>query len=146
MIRKHVSLLVLCMLAAFAVACGGGNNAANGGGTGGGGSSGPDFSTPSGLLAAFKDAFETLDSAKLEACYSAEKWKEVGEKRKKEFEEFKKEGMSVTLVWNDADIKVEGDKATLRAKIKVKMKDGKEEEDGEGIEMVKIDGKWKLSR
>jgi hypothetical protein len=128
-------------LMGFPAACGEGDSSGSGGG--GGGPSGTDASTPQAAMKMLEDAFTSMDLAKFEACYTAEAWKEG--KMKKEIEEMKKEGMSVSISWTDADIKVEGDKAVGSARMKFKMKNGKEEQENEKFHMVKVDGKWRFA-
>jgi hypothetical protein len=128
-------------LMGFPAACGKGDSSGSGGG--GGGPSGTDASTPQAAMKMPEDAFTSMDLPKLEACYTAEAWTEG--KMKKEIEEMKKEGMSVSISWTDADIKVEGDKAVVSAKMKFKMKNGKEEQENEKFYMVKVDGKWRFT-
>lgn len=84
-----------------------------------------------------------MDLARFEACHTAEVWKEG--KIQKEVEEMKKDGMSISITWTDADIKVEGDKAVAATKMKFKTKDGKEEEESEKFHLVKADGKWRFT-
>ncbi|KAF0241906.1 MAG: hypothetical protein FD180_4196 [Planctomycetota bacterium] len=144
MLKRSTLAALLMALTIFAGACGKSEPTGSGGTSGGGGAaSGPDMATPQGALKALQDAFATLDPAKFEACYTAEAWKEG--KMKKEIDEMKKEGMSISISFTDADIKVEGDKAVVATKMKFKMKDGKEEEESEKFHMVKVDGKWKFA-
>ena len=147
MIRKHVSLLVLCMLAVFAVACGGGNNAANGGGSGGGGGSGesaPDMKTPEGTLKIYAQALKDLDAAKAASCgkkADLEKNKATMEKRMAKIKEAKQ-----SLEFTFSDVKVDGDKATSKIVFIIKGPDGKElKKDEEEMPLVKEDGEWHIA-
>lgn len=139
------------VLVAFAIAltaCGkseSGGGSSSGGSSGSSAPSGPDMSTPQASLKLLNEAFSSMDPARFEAIYTAEAWKEKDGKMKKEIEEMKTEGMSMSITWTDADIKVEGDKASVRTKLKIKTKDGKEEEEGETFPMVKVDGKWRFT-
>lgn len=150
MLRKCVLAIVLAGVTMFAAACGkddSGGGGTSGGGSGGGATaSGPDLSTPQGAMKALAEAFASLDPAKFEPIYSKEAWKEGSESMKKELAKMKEDFQGVSLQWNEADIKVEGDNASVKGKLIFKMKDGKEEDDGETFRMVKEDGKWKHSR
>lgn len=143
MLKKSTLAALLMALTVFATSCGKDEPAAGGGGAA---ASGPDMSTPQGALKELQAAFASMDPAKFEAIYTAEAWKEKDGKMKKEIEEMKADGMSMSITWTDADIKVEGDKATVTTKLKFKMKDGKEEEESEKFPMVKVDGKWKFDK
>ncbi len=150
MLKKFTLAALLMAVTVLAVACGKDDSSSSGGagstgGTSGGGGapSGPDLSTPQGALKALQEAFASMDPAKFEACYTAEVWKEG--KMQKEIDEMKKDGMSISISWTDADITVEGDKAVVATKMKFKTKDGKEEEESEKFRMVKADGKWRFS-
>ncbi|MEK7469939.1 MAG: hypothetical protein AAB074_21435 [Planctomycetota bacterium] len=145
---KTCTLAALVMaLTVFAGGCGkddsGGTGNTGGTSGGGGGSSGPDMSTPQGAMKALQEAFASMDPAKFEACYTVEAWKEG--KMQKEIDEMKKDGMTITISFNEADIKVDGDKAEVATRMKFKMKDGKEEDEGEKFRMVKVDGKWRFA-
>ncbi|MCC6741726.1 MAG: nuclear transport factor 2 family protein [Planctomycetia bacterium] len=147
MLRKSSLAAALFAFAVAFTACGksesGGGSSS--GGSGSGAPSGPDMSTPQASLKLLNEAFTSMDPAKFEAIYTAEAWKEKDGKMQKEIDEMKKDGMSISITWTDADIKVEGDKASVRTKMKFKTKDGKEEEEGETFPMVKVEGKWKFT-
>ena len=142
MLKKSTLAALLIALSVVLTACGKDEPAAGGGGAA---ASGPDLSTPQGALKELQAAFASMDPAKFEAIYTAEAWKEKDGKMKKEIEETKADGMSISISWTDSEIKVEGDKAEVKAKMKFKTKDGKEEEEGETFRMVKVDGKWKFA-
>jgi hypothetical protein len=144
MLKKSTLAAVVMSLAVFAGACGKSESSGSGGSSGGGSSSsGPDLSTPQGAMKALQEAFASMDLAKFEACHTAEVWKEG--KIQKEIDEMKKEGMSISITYTDADIKVDGDKAVVATRMKFKTKDGKEEDEGEKFHLVKADGKWKFT-
>lgn len=147
MLRRSSLAAALFAFAVGIAACGksesGGGSSS--GGSGSGAPSGPDMSTPQASLKLLNEAFTSMDPAKFEAIYTAEAWKEKDGKMQKEIDEMKKDGMSISITWTDADIKVEGDKASVRTKMKFKTKDGKEEEEGETFPMVKVEGKWKFT-
>ena len=144
MIRKHVSLMLLAMLAVFAVACGGGNNATNGGSSGGGGESAPDMKTPEGTLKIYQQALKDLDAAKAASCgkkADLEKNKTSMEKRMTKVKEAKQ-----TLEFTFADVKIDGDKATCKIVFIIKGADGKEvHKDEEEMPLVKEDGEWHIA-
>ncbi|MBK8207330.1 MAG: nuclear transport factor 2 family protein [Planctomycetes bacterium] len=140
--------LTMCMLLALA-ACGGGNNGSSSS-SGGGGGSGPDFSTPKGTMTEVAAAFAANDIDRLMACYDKDflaKKREDGkteeEKMRAEFKEIADDGMKIAISFEDADIKIEGDKASVKTKMKITMKDGKTEDEGEGFELVKKGDVWK---
>ncbi|MCC7508378.1 MAG: nuclear transport factor 2 family protein [Planctomycetes bacterium] len=151
--RKAMTLgFTVCMLLALA-ACGGGNNSSSsssGGGSGGGGGSGPDFSTPVGTLKELAAAFEANDLDRILACYDKaflEKKEEdgttTGDKFRAQFKEIQDAGGSLKWSFNEADVKIEGDTASCKGKMKIKPgKDDKEMEEDESMTLVKKDGKW----
>lgn len=146
MLKKSALAALLVSLTVFTAACGKSDSGGSSGGGGPAAPSGPDMSTPQGALKELQAAFASMDPAKFEPIYTAEAWKEKDGKMKREIEEMKTEGMSMSITWTDADIKVEGDKATVTTKLKFTMKDGKEKEENEKFSMVKVDGKWKFTK
>jgi ketosteroid isomerase-like protein len=102
-------------------------------------------STPDAAMKKVADAWQSMDPAKLEACYDADTWKAKGESMKKEMKEMKEAGMSVTITWSEADITVSGDTATVKAKMKIKDKDGKEEDETETVDFKKTADGWKCT-
>jgi hypothetical protein len=125
MVRKHVTLMALVMLAVFAVACGGGNNSSNSSSGGGSSSeSGPDMKTPEGTLKIYQQALKDQDAAKAASCgkkADLEKNKTSMEKRMAKVKEGKQ-----TLEFTFSDVKVDGDKATCKIVFIIKGADGKE--------------------
>ncbi|MBZ0137365.1 MAG: nuclear transport factor 2 family protein [Planctomycetes bacterium] len=139
--------MAICLALALA-ACGGGNNSGSSTGGGGGGDTGGGGggdSTPAAALDALNAAFKSADVDKIVACYhltDAEKTelKEgVGE-----FKEIWDAGGSIRLEYKEEDIKVDGDKAEVKATLWIKEKaDGEEFSDGESYQLEKKDGTWK---
>ena len=147
MVRKHLTLMALVMLAVFAVACGGGNNSSNsssGGGGGGGGESAPDMKTPEGTLKIYAQALKDLDAAKAASCgkkADLEKNKASMEKRVAKVKEAKQ-----TLEFSFSDVKIDGDKATCKIIFIIKGPDGKElRKEEEEMPLVKEDGEWHIA-
>lgn len=127
--RKLTLSVTVLALMLFAVACGGGSK-----------------DTPNAAMEKMKDAFASLDAAKFEPLYTSEAWKSNGEKMKKELEGMKKDGVTVALSWTEADIKMDGEKASVKAKMRIKTKDGKEEDESETFELANTGGKWLFTK
>lgn len=144
MVRKHVSLMVLALLAVFAVACGGNNSSNSGSSGGGGGESAPDMKTPEGTLKIYQQALKDLDAAKAASCgkkADLEKNKTSMEKRMTKIKADKQ-----TLEFSFSDVKIDGDKATCKIVFIIKGADGKEvHKDEEEMPLVKEDGEWHIA-
>lgn len=139
----------MCLLLALA-ACGGGNNSSSSSSGGGGGGSGADFSTPKGTMTELAAGFAANDIDRILACYDKDhlaKKRDDGkteeEKLRAEFKEIVDEGSKISIKFEDADIKVDGDTAKVMTKMTFTSKDEKAEEEGEGFELVKKGDTWK---
>jgi hypothetical protein len=145
--KKAFGLTMIAMLAFALAACGGGNNSTGSNNSGGGdGGSAADFSSPKGCLAALDAAYQSKDVKKLVACYHvpAGKEAEFEEDASGEFKELWDAGGTSRLTYNEADLKIDGDKAEVKAKLMIKEKaDAEEKSDGETVRMEKKDGVWK---
>ncbi|KAA0208788.1 hypothetical protein EDM80_15285 [bacterium] len=132
------------MLATFwATACGGGNNAANAAGSASSSSSGPDLSTPAAAAKAVAEAFASGDFAKFDPIWSKTITQEKKDRMKKDYREVCDAGGNFKCEFNEADIKIEGDKAEVKSKLLITpKKDAKAEEEKETLRFVKEDGKW----
>ncbi|MCC6463847.1 MAG: DUF4878 domain-containing protein [Planctomycetes bacterium] len=147
MVRNALSVLALVMVLAVA-ACGGSNDS-NGSSSSSGGSAapaGPDYSTPAATMKAIAEAFATLDVDKMKACYGKAAGEDRLKKIESEMKQIKEDGMKFELTFKDEDIQVEGDKAKVKARLKITTKDGKTEDESETFELVKEDGLWKAVR
>lgn len=138
--------LMLCLLAL--AACGGGNNASSSSGSSsssgdGDKASGPDLSTPAGAAKAVAAAFASGDFAKFEPLWSKTVTQEKKDGMKKEYAGLVDAGGGFKFEFADADVKIEGDKASVPGKLFITPKKGeKTEEEKETMRFVKEDGKW----
>lgn len=140
--------LAICLALALA-ACGGGNESNGGGGssggacTGGGGSS--SESSPKSALESLAAAMKAKDIDKMADCFhlTAEE-KTKMKKEMGDFQEVWDAGGSIRLEFKEEEIKVDGDKAEVKATLWIKESaDGEEFSDGESYKLEKKDGIWK---
>ncbi|MBX3460291.1 MAG: hypothetical protein KF696_10090 [Planctomycetes bacterium] len=147
---KAFNVFAIFVILLAVAACGGGDNkSSGGGGSGGSGGGGPDMSTPAGTLKEMSAAFEAGDIERILKCYDKdylakkEGDRTVEEKFRAEFKEIKDGGGYLKWTFNEADIKIDGDKAGCKGKMKIKpSKDDPEQEEDESVTLVKKDGKW----
>lgn len=102
---------------------------------------GGDWSTPQDTMKKAKAAFDSGDMDKIVECYHPG---DHVEKMKKEIKEINDSGMKLSISYKEEDIKIEGEKASVKVEMKFTDKDGKEDTDGETFHMSKKDGIWKL--
>jgi hypothetical protein len=142
--------LIVCMVMALA-ACGGGNDSNGGTGKSCGGGDGDakvaDFSTPKGCLEALDAAYEAKDIDRIVACFRTDDVQKLKDELGGKLPKVWDAGGYMRLAYDEADLKVDGEKAEIRAVHKIKLsKDAAVIDDPEGIYLENEGGEWKVVR
>jgi hypothetical protein len=139
--------LFVCMVIALA-ACGSGNDSIdNSRGGGDGDTKVADFSTPKGCLEALDAAYEAKDIDRIVACIRTDDVQKLREELGGKLPKVWDAGGYMRLAYDEADLKVDGEKAEIRAVHKIKLsRDAAEIDDPEGIYLENKGGEWKVVR
>jgi hypothetical protein len=104
-----------------------------------------DFSTPAGTLDALAAAYDAKDIDRIVACVRTDDVQKLKSELEGKLQKVWDAGGYMRLAYDEAKLKVNGDKAEIQAVHKIKMnKDAAEIDDPEGIYLENKGGEWKV--